>query len=72
MRVRVRVPCCAELCHAYACAHRQSHYEAELEVELTKLNQYVTASLIVASDDSEEEGEMDFTEAVKNFKPGFM
>ena len=26
----------------------------------------------VASDDSEEEGEMDFTEAMKNFKPGFM
>ena len=50
----------------------QSHYEAELEVDLTKLNQYVTASLIVASDDSEEEGDMDFTEAVKNFKPGFM
>lgn len=60
------------MCWAYACSHRQSHYEAELEVELTKLNQYVTASLIVASDDSEEEGEMDFTEAVKNFKPGFM
>ena len=39
---------------------------------LTKLNQYVTGSLIIASDDSEEEGDMDFTEAVKNFKPGFM
>ena len=50
----------------------QSHYEAELVPELTKLNQYVTGALIIASDDSEEEGEMDFTEAVKNFKPGFM
>ncbi len=50
----------------------ESHYEAELEVDLTKLNQYVTGSLIIASDDSEEEGDMDFTEAVKNFKPGFM
>jgi hypothetical protein len=57
-------------CAAVPC--RQSHYEAELEVDLTKLNQYVTGSLIIASDDSEEEGDMDFTEAVKNFKPGFM
>lgn len=50
----------------------ESHYGSELEVDLTKLNQYVTGSLIIASDDSEEEGDMDFTEAVKNFKPGFM
>jgi hypothetical protein len=67
-----------ELSSRYIFPLMESHYDAELDPELARLNQFVVGSLIIASDDeddpdaplSDAEAERRI-EAAKNFVPGF-